>query len=70
MDTATMVRLLSPLPCATGAGIGRQCGRDAFMAYAYPAEAAGIDEGFPGHWVLLPVCQRCAQDMAALYDDE
>lgn len=65
----TTVKLATPLPCGTLAATGRACGRDAWAAYAYTAEATGIERRFPGHWVLLPVCERCATDTAEHYDD-
>lgn len=64
-ERVKVVRLATPLPCGTG---GYTCGRAAYGAYAYPATVAGIDQNFPGHWVLLPVCDRCATATAQLYE--
>ncbi len=73
MDTERIVKLGTALPCGVQLGGAVSCARDAYAAYAYPAAIAGIDNDFPGHWILLPVCERCATETAALYggdDDE
>lgn len=68
MDTVRIIELATPLPCGTLTGGGHTCGRDAYAAYAYPAAVAGIVDRFPGHWVILPVCERCATETAQLYN--
>ncbi|GEM_PF-6588129 len=72
---ARVIRLADPLPCGMSANAGLACGRTATAAYAYavgraaPATVAErlFTERYAGHWLVLPVCERCAKDMAERY---
>lgn len=57
-----IIRLTAPLPCGIRT-FDATCGKPATVAYAYPWR----HPVYPGHHVLLPVCQSCAEKAAAVY---
>lgn len=69
----TIIRLSPAQPCGVGAAAGRHCQRPASLAYLVEPSgelAEQVERLAPGHLLLLPVCPRCAEEMAALYQEE
>jgi hypothetical protein len=63
-DTLTL-KIDPPLPCAVMDG-SKTCDRPARMAYAYPTRGPR-----PGVWLIMPVCDRCADmDTVVGVDDD
>ena len=63
-DTLTL-KIDPPLPCAVMDG-SKTCDRMARMAYAYPTRGPR-----PGVWLIMPVCDRCADmDTVVGADDD
>ena len=55
MTDTVVLKIDPPLPCAVLTGSGT-CDRPARTAYAYPASGPR-----PGVWLIMPVCDRCAE---------
>ena len=64
MSDTLILKIDPPLPCAVMDG-SKTCDRPARMAYAYPTRGPR-----PGVWLIMPVCDRCADVDTVLGADD
>lgn len=71
MDGGRVVRVSESLPCGVLLAGVTPCGRDARVLWLDAMRKPPDGAPWPTaaqYWLALPVCDRCAGDMAALYE--